>query len=68
MLRIKNSKKVVNMSITQKLKKCYKNQIENIKSEKNRESKARQIGSLVLKIIRKYKKKNVMICEEVKVK
>ena len=38
------------MSISQKLEKCYKNQIENIKSEKNRESKVRQIGSLVLDV------------------
>ena len=38
------------MSITQKLEKCYKNQIENIKSEKNREAKVKQIGSLVLDV------------------
>ena len=38
------------MSITQKLEKCYKNQIENIKNEKNREAKVGQIGSLVLDV------------------
>ena len=38
------------MSIPQKLEKCYKNQIENIKSEKNREAKVKQIGSLVLDV------------------
>ena len=38
------------MSISQKLEKCYKNQIENIKNEKNREAKVRQIGSLVLDV------------------
>lgn len=38
------------MSIAQKLEIDYKNQIENIKKEKNRESKIKQIGSLVLDI------------------
>ena len=38
------------MSIPQKLEKCYKNQIENIKNEKNREAKVGQIGSLVLDV------------------
>lgn len=38
------------MSISQKLKKYYKNQIENIKIEKNHSSKIRQIGSLVLDV------------------
>ena len=38
------------MSIPQKLEKCYRNQIENIKSEKNREAKVKQIGSLVLDV------------------
>lgn len=38
------------MSISQKLEKCYKNQIENIKNEKNRESKIKQIGALVLDV------------------
>ena len=38
------------MSISQKLEKCYKNQIENIKNEKNSEAKVRQIGSLVLDV------------------
>ena len=32
------------MSISQKLEKCYKNQIENIKNEKNYEFKIKQIG------------------------
>ena len=36
------------MSITQKLEKSCKNQIENIKNEKNRNSKVKQIGSLVM--------------------
>ena len=36
------------MSISQKLEKCYKNQIENIKNEKNYEFKIKQIGALVL--------------------
>lgn len=38
------------MSISQKLEMNYKNQIENIKSERNRESKIRQIGALVLDV------------------
>ena len=38
------------MSISQKLEKSYKNQIENIKKEKNYESKVRQIGALVLDV------------------
>lgn len=38
------------MSIAQKLEINYKNQIENIKKEKNRESKIRQIGALVLDV------------------
>ena len=38
------------MSISEKLVSGYKNQIENIKKEKNRESKIKQIGSLVLDI------------------
>ncbi len=38
------------MSISQKLENCYKNQIENIKNEKNRESKIKQIGALVLDV------------------
>lgn len=38
------------MSIAQKLEKNYKNQIENIKKEKNRESKIKQIGALVLDV------------------
>lgn len=38
------------MSITQKLEINYKNQIENIKKEKNRESKIKQIGALVLDV------------------
>lgn len=38
------------MSISQKLKKYHKNQIENIKIEKNHSSKIRQIGSLVLDV------------------
>lgn len=38
------------MSIAEKLEKFYKNQIENIKNEKNRESKVRQIGALVLDV------------------
>ena len=38
------------MSISKKLEKCYKNQIENIKNEKNRESKIKQIGALVLDV------------------
>lgn len=36
------------MSISQKIEKEHKNQIENIKNEKNKESKMRQIGVLVL--------------------
>ena len=36
------------MNITQKLENLYKNQIENIKNEKNIESKMRQIGNLIL--------------------
>ena len=38
------------MSISQKLEKCYKNQIENIKNEKNYEFKIKQIGALVLDV------------------
>lgn len=38
------------MSIAQKLEINYKNQIENIKKETNRESKIKQIGALVLDI------------------
>ena len=38
------------MSISQKLGKCYKNQIENIKNEKNYEFKIKQIGALVLDV------------------
>lgn len=38
------------MIISQKLEIYYKNQIENIKNEKNRESKIRQIGALVLDV------------------
>ena len=38
------------MSIAQKLEINYKNQIENIKNEKNRESKIKQIGALVLDV------------------
>ena len=38
------------MSISQKIEKSYKNQIENIKNEKNLESKIRQIGALVLDV------------------
>ena len=33
-----------------KIEKSYKNQIENIKNEKNHESKIRQIGALVLDV------------------
>ena len=44
----KYGKEVVEMSITQKLEKSCKNQIENIKNEKNRNSKVKQIGSLVM--------------------
>ena len=46
----KYSNEVVNMSITQKLEKSYKNQIENIKNEKNRNSKVKQIGALVMDV------------------
>lgn len=38
------------MSISQKLKNCYKNQIKNIKNEKNNISKILQIGALVLDV------------------
>lgn len=38
------------MSISQKLEISYKNQIENIKNEKNRESKIRQIDALVMDV------------------
>ena len=38
------------MSIAQKLEINHKNQIENIKKEKNREAKIRQIGALVLDV------------------
>lgn len=38
------------MSITQILEKFYRNQIENIKNEKNYVSKVRQIGALVLDV------------------
>lgn len=38
------------MSISQKLENNYKNQIKNIKNEKNRESKIKQIGALVLDV------------------
>lgn len=38
------------MSIAQKLEMNYKNQIEIIKKEKNRESKIRQIGALVMDV------------------
>lgn len=37
------------MSISQKSEKCYKNQIKNIENEKNRESKIKQIGALVVR-------------------
>ena len=36
------------MSISQKIEKMFKNQIANIKNEKNIESKMKQIGSLIL--------------------
>ncbi len=36
------------MSIAQKLEINYKNQIKNIKKEKNRESKMRQISAIIL--------------------
>ena len=38
------------MSIAEKLEKFHKNQIENIKNEKNRESKIKQIGALALDV------------------
>ena len=38
------------MIISKKLEKFHKNQIENIKNEKNRESKIKQIGALVLDV------------------
>lgn len=38
------------MSISQKLEKLYKNQIKNIKNEKNREFKIKLIGALVLDV------------------
>ena len=38
------------MSIAQKLENGYRNQIENIKNEKNRESKIKQLGALALDI------------------
>ena len=38
------------MIIAQKLENDYKNQIENIKNEKNVESKIRQIGALILDV------------------
>lgn len=38
------------MSISHKLENIYKNQIENIKNERNHESKIRQIGALVLDV------------------
>lgn len=38
------------MSIAEKLENCYKNQIENIKKEKNHKSKIKQIGALVLDV------------------
>ena len=38
------------MSIAEKLDKFYKNQTENIKNEKNRNSKIKQIGALVLDV------------------
>lgn len=38
------------MSISQKLENNYKNQIKNIKNEKNHESKIKQIGALVLDV------------------
>ena len=38
------------MSISQKLEKSYKNQIENIKNEKNYISRIRQVGALVLDV------------------
>ena len=38
------------MSISQKIEKCYKNQIENIKNEKNYEFKIKQTGALVLDV------------------
>ena len=42
------------MSISQKLENDYKNQIENIKKEKNHESKIKQIGALVLDVGGRY--------------
>ena len=38
------------MSIAEKLENFYKNQVENIKNEKNRKSKIKQIGALVLDV------------------
>ena len=38
------------MSISQKLENSYKNQIENIKNEKNYISRIRQVGALVLDV------------------
>lgn len=38
------------MSIAEKLEKFYKNQIKNIKNEKNRDFKIKQIGALVLDV------------------
>ena len=38
------------MIISKKLELCYKNQINNIKNEKNRESKIKQIGALILDV------------------
>lgn len=38
------------MSISKKLENFYKNQVENIKNEKNRKSKIKQIGALVLDV------------------
>ena len=36
------------MSISQKIEMEHRNQIENIKKEKNRESKMKQIGTLIM--------------------
>ena len=44
----KYSKEVVKTSISQKIEMEHRNQIENIKKEKNRESKMKQIGTLIM--------------------
>ena len=38
------------MSIAQKIESCYKNQIENIKKEKNLIAKIKMVGALVLDV------------------